>query len=58
MENNLSSEAVNVQQSYGNKPNERVYHCNDCGGVIHRHEVFVLTVGRNWSILTLRIRME
>ena len=24
----------------------RVYHCNDCGGPIYRHEVFCSTCGK------------
>lgn len=24
----------------------RVYHCNDCGGVIYRHEVFCSNCGK------------
>lgn len=25
---------------------ERTYHCNDCGGTIHRHEVFCSKCGK------------
>ena len=27
-------------------PEEQVYHCNDCGNVIHRHEVFCSKCGK------------
>lgn len=28
------------------KKEEQVYHCNDCGGEIHKHEVFCSTCGK------------
>lgn len=27
-------------------PEERVYHCNDCGGEIHKNEVFCSKCGK------------
>lgn len=38
--NNQNNTANNVEK------NERTYHCNDCGGVIYRREVFCSHCGK------------
>lgn len=39
----MDTQKDNHQQ---NTPTKHVYHCNDCGGVIYKHEIFCSKCGK------------
>ena len=38
--------SIAMEDKKQEKPEERTYRCNDCGNVIHRHEVFCSKCGK------------
>ncbi|MCR5139517.1 MAG: hypothetical protein K6B45_05090 [Bacteroidaceae bacterium] len=37
---------IQAQQDGQEQQEERTYRCNDCGGVIHKHEIFCSKCGK------------